>query len=363
MKGFVQIPLLILLLVGTGASVYLIQQKTHFLPQAFSGKEILNLFSDQPIASDSSTQTFTYQLPTPTPVKHSNTPFLSAFQRLLQRKLSQSPAPTPLAKINTSPSPTPIQISFLASFPSPTVYPSATPNQNNPTSISNPKPVCSVLVMPSSTGTAPYQASVCVGNNSNPYQSVQQELVDYDGNGSWDYQGQSFGCHSFIFQNPGTYYPKAKIIGISGQESDICQTSATISTANPVPTPSPTPKSKIAAVSCSSVTVEGDVTYRSTYTDQDGYQVKIYFINSGGTAKLTAQTNPPGAYINWKIVNTSMYLPSGGTLTPDPNDYTVVTFTAPNNPTNEDQGTYVRGDYSDNPWKPCPYVDFAVKPG
>lgn len=91
-----------------------------------------------------------------------------------------------------------------------------------------PKPICSVIVMPSNTGTAPYQASVCVGNNSNPYQSVQQEFVDYNGDGNWDYQGPSYGCHSFTFQNQGSFSPKAKIVGTSGQESDVCQTSVTI---------------------------------------------------------------------------------------------------------------------------------------
>jgi hypothetical protein len=81
--------------------------------------------------------------------------------------------------------------------------------------------------MPSSTGTAPYQASVCVGNNSNPYQSVTQEFADFNGDGNWDYQGLSYGCHAYTFQNPGTYYPKAKIVSSNG-ESDICQTSVTI---------------------------------------------------------------------------------------------------------------------------------------
>jgi hypothetical protein len=135
---------------------------------------------------------------------------------------------------------------------------------------------------------------------------------------------------------------------------------------SPIPSPnagaSPVANQRVAAQACTDVKVEGDVAYRSSYTDQDGYPVKIYDIKSGNKAKLTVQTNPPGAYINWKIVNTSKILPNGGILTPDPKDSTVVTFTAPNNPSNEDQGTYVRGDYSDNPWKPCPYVDFAVKP-
>lgn len=97
-----------------------------------------------------------------------------------------------------------------------------------PTPTPRPKPICSVLVMPSSSGTAPYEASVCVGNNSNPYQAVQKEFADYDGNGSWDYQGAQYGCHSYTFQSPGTYSPKAKIIGSSGDESDVCQTTVTV---------------------------------------------------------------------------------------------------------------------------------------
>lgn len=97
-----------------------------------------------------------------------------------------------------------------------------------PTSTPRPKPICNVLVMPSSTGTAPFEASVCVGNQSNPYQAVQKEFADYDGNGSWDYEGNQYGCHSYTFQSAGTYTPKAKIIGTSGDESDVCQTSVTI---------------------------------------------------------------------------------------------------------------------------------------
>lgn len=103
--------------------------------------------------------------------------------------------------------------------PAPTLTPTPTPK---------PKPVCSVLMMPSSTGAAPFQSSVCIGNNSNPYQGVQQEFADYDGDGNWDYQGQSYGCHAYTFQNPGTYTPKGKIIGVSGDESEVCQTTVTI---------------------------------------------------------------------------------------------------------------------------------------
>lgn len=126
----------------------------------------------------------------------------------------------------------------------------------------------------------------------------------------------------------------------------------------------PPPPPALTATSCLGETVEGgDAIFRSSYTDQDGNLVKIYDIKSGGKAKVTAQTTPPGAYINWKIAPFSQYLPDGGgTLTPDPDNPAVVTYTAPNNPTSEAQGAYVRGDYSDNPWKACPPVNFAVKP-
>lgn len=253
MRGFIQVPILILLLVGTGASVYLVQQKTHFFSQAFSNissKEIINLFSNQQIATKSATQPFDYQLPTPTSASsNSGNSLISAFQRLLQRKTNQ-PSNSPLpAQINILPTPA-TRIPTSTTTPSTVPTPTPTPPVNS-TSNSNPKPICGIFVAPSSTGYAPYQASVCVGNNSNPYQNIQQEWVDYDGNGSWDYQGGSWGCHSFTFQNPGTYFPKAKIVGVTGQESDICQTTAIVSAVNPTPTPTPTPTPSPSANSCS----------------------------------------------------------------------------------------------------------------
>lgn len=100
------------------------------------------------------------------------------------------------------------------------------------TTTPKPKPICNVLINPNvDTRTAPFSGSVCVGNLSNPYQNISRELVDYDGNGSWDYDGPSYGCHSYTFTSPGTYTPKAKIVGQGGtvgDESDICQTTVTI---------------------------------------------------------------------------------------------------------------------------------------
>lgn len=246
MKGFIQIPLLIILLIGTGAGVYLIQQKTHFFPQALNNIQVLNTFLNQKTATSSANQPFTYQLPKTitAATNYSGNPIISAFQILLQRKADQSPTPTASPKTNASPSPT---ITPTPSSVS-TTHPSATPYQSNsststPTPTPNPKPICSISVIPSNTGVAPYQASVCIGNNSNPYQNIGQEFVDYNGDNTWDYQGLFYGCHLYTFQNPGNYYPRAKIVGTSGVESDICETSAIISAANPTPSPSPTPAS------------------------------------------------------------------------------------------------------------------------
>jgi len=93
------------------------------------------------------------------------------------------------------------------------------------------KPVCSITVMPSTTGTHPYSASICMSNDSNPYQAITQEFVDYDGNGSWDYSGAQYGCHAYTYQEAGTYYPKGKFLGSGGtvgDESAICQTTVTV---------------------------------------------------------------------------------------------------------------------------------------
>lgn len=246
MRGFIQIPLLIILLIGAGTGIYLIQQKTQFFPQVFSNIKALNIFLNQKTATTSA-QPFTYQLPKSTaPINYSSNPILSAFEILLQRKTTtQSPSPKPTSippKPTTTPSSTTTTNPNPTFSPTPTPNPSSTPDQNNPSPTATPKskPNCNILILPYSNGIAPYSASVCVGNN-NPYLAVQQEFVDYEGDGSWDYQGPMYGCHSFTFQNPGTYYPKAKIVLISGDESDICQTTAVISSTNPTPTPTSMP--------------------------------------------------------------------------------------------------------------------------
>lgn len=93
---------------------------------------------------------------------------------------------------------------------------------------------CRVSILPASKGTAPYEARVCVDNPDEVIQGKYIDYVDYDGNGSWDYQGRwdqkgsVHGCHGYTFQSKGIFSPKAKIIDQEGKESDICKTSVTV---------------------------------------------------------------------------------------------------------------------------------------
>lgn len=151
-------------------------------------------------------------------------------QQSIAPSSTKEPTPKPQSKTSIpAPKQSVAPIPRSTSTPTATLIPTSTPTLTpTPTPTPKPKPVCSVTAVPSNSGTAPLETSICIGNNSNPYQAIQQELVDYDGEGNWNYQGAQYGCHSFTFQNPGTYYPKAKIISTSGEESDVCQTTVTV---------------------------------------------------------------------------------------------------------------------------------------
>lgn len=96
------------------------------------------------------------------------------------------------------------------------------------------KLTCRISILPASKGTAPYETRICVDNPNEVIQQKYIDYVDYDGNGSWDYQGRwdqqgsVHGCHGYTFQSAGIFTPKAKIIDQLGNESDICQKTATV---------------------------------------------------------------------------------------------------------------------------------------
>lgn len=360
MRGFVFIPVLVVTFLGIVTGVYLVQEKTHFLSKAFLEKNVFNTSSNSKISESISDRTINYPSSSLNPsVNNSSSNFISVIQRLQQRQTNNLPS-LPMPTQNKSLSkPLPFATATLVPRANVTPTPSPSPFLQTPVPTSKPKPICSVLVVPSNSGISPYSASVCVGNNSNPYQNIQEELVDYNGDGSWDYRGQSYGCHSYTFQSPGTYYPKAKIVGTSGISSDFCQTTAYIS----APTPTPTPV-KIVGNSCTISNVSG-ATFSQTYQSQNGLYY-LYYINSGATANISVNVDPSGAFVNWKIVSNSSNLPNGGSLSyPNSNSTSVVNWTAPINPVNTDEGVDIRGDISEypNPWKYCPTITFAVRPG
>lgn len=223
MKGFIQIPILILLLVGTGASVYFIQQKTHFLSQAFSSipsKEIIDLFVNQPIATKSAAQSFDYQLPTSTITNSSAPSLLSAFQRLLQRKAGQSP-----------PSPTPVNISPAPTF-KPTVSPSPTPV--TPNYSTNTSSTCAINVGatpldPNSNFDNPLTVLLTYSAHYTGNKYVTGAQWDFNGDGNWDTDmSLSNGSIPHTFPRSGSYNIKMQLRMSDGTMTPVCSKTATI---------------------------------------------------------------------------------------------------------------------------------------
>lgn len=123
-------------------------------------------------------------------------------------------------------------------------------------------------------------------------------------------------------------------------------------TASPTPTP--------AAISCTNVIVEGAI--QGKLAGQT-----IYTVESGGKIKITADITPADTKLEWKEVSRSRNLPAAGKFEyPDANNTSVVNYTAPANPTQNPEGTEVRadvpGDPSQNPPASCPAITIAVKP-
>lgn len=145
--------------------------------------------------------------------------------------------------------------------------------------------------------------------------------------------------------------------GVPQLFAPIAETYVAIASQSQAPTSSSGP-------SCNSVNVEG-ATYVRTYQGQNGTYYQ-YSINSGATARLVARVLPPDTRVNWKAGGSAnLSDPRLGFSYPYPNNTSVVDWTAPNNPMTTEEGVDIRGDISEypNPWKYCPTITFAVKPG
>ncbi|HRZ86033.1 MAG TPA: hypothetical protein P5277_04625 [Candidatus Paceibacterota bacterium] len=108
--------------------------------------------------------------------------------------------------------------------------------QSNNININQPSPeqtyqlVCRVSILPSSKGTTPYSAKVCVNNPTERVQQSYKDYIDFEGDGTWDNSdNNNNGCHSYIYSKSGTFSVKAKIANSTGAESNICETTLTIS--------------------------------------------------------------------------------------------------------------------------------------
>lgn len=220
MKGLIQIPLLILLLIGTGAGVYLVQQKTHFLPQAFSGKEIINILFNQSTATTSAAQKFTYQFSQPaSSTNRPDNPTLSAFQRLLQRGARMLPNPSPTTTTSKS-------NAVPAYSAKPTTIPSPTPLLTTNSSVVN--STCDVNALAKPLDPNSYfdniltiQLGYSAIYNGNKY--VNGARWDFDGNDSWDTDTTlANGSIAHTFPGNGSYTVKLQLTMSDGEITPVC---------------------------------------------------------------------------------------------------------------------------------------------
>ena len=119
-------------------------------------------------------------------------------------------------------------------------------------------------------------------------------------------------------------------------------------------TPTSTSAGIVQATSCSSVSVSG-----GTYGGVVGGKA-LYYVASGGSLGLTANTTPTNGTTNWKIASFSSALPNGGSFSV--NNSPTTTYTTPTNSSGSDQGVEIRGDISESPnaWLYCPPITIGV---
>jgi hypothetical protein len=161
----------------------------------------------------------TTSIPSPTPKSIEASPSASVVT-------SATPKPTP--KVSKKPTATPVKTptpsaSATTSTATPTPTSTTSTQSSTSTQTTAKKPACNVTFNPSGLGTAPFQASVCIGNTSDPFQQVDLEYVDFEGDGTWDYSGPKYGCHPYTYNTPGLYKAKGKIHSPENGDSDVCE--------------------------------------------------------------------------------------------------------------------------------------------
>lgn len=97
-----------------------------------------------------------------------------------------------------------------------------------PVPTSKPKPTCmNPIIYPSSTGTAPFQATLQPQGSAGSAGAIQGYEWDYTGDGTWD-TSASPNAQIYTFQNSGTYMVKMRVLATNGEYSDTCQTTVIV---------------------------------------------------------------------------------------------------------------------------------------
>lgn len=235
MKGFIQIPLLIILLVGAGTGIYFIQQKTNLIPQTIENFQALTILLNQQTATTSAEhQPYTYESLQSTPrTTFSSNPVISAFELLLQRRTSQTPSVTTASPKNTTPSPTPRSTTTTTATTTPTPNPAASPK-------ASPTPS-------SSSGTSNTTTSTCSINvqatplDSNSFfdSPLTVELIysaQYTGNkyvtgAQWDFNNDGVwdtdmslanGTIAHTYPDNNSYVVRLKLQMSDGEITPVC---------------------------------------------------------------------------------------------------------------------------------------------
>lgn len=220
MRGFAHIIVVLVMVTGLGVGLYLVQQKTNLLSQAFT---------DNPLSSDQEqTTTVDFNItPTSSSNKNSST-FISIFDRLRARgNTAQSPTPTTTPLKITTPTPKTTSTSAPAATPTPTSAPTPTPTPVTPST-------CGVnaLAQPLDINqsfdnllTAYLGYSVSYKNTK----SVTGVQWDFDGNGTWDTDmSMTNASVDHTFPSYGNFNVKLHLKMSDGEITPVCSKTVTV---------------------------------------------------------------------------------------------------------------------------------------
>lgn len=114
-------------------------------------------------------------------------------------------------------------------------------------------PICVQSTIPPGTGYAPFTVTLYGGGQAGGKDSlVVGYQWDFEKDGTWD-TAVSINPVKYVYQKPGTYYPKYRILGSNKLWSQVCNYKYPVIVGQrPTPTPTPVPVNRI----CSACSVK-----------------------------------------------------------------------------------------------------------